>query len=118
MKKLQIVRKHREIASAILIYISLEILNLATILSSVLIPKTQQELILDHVPRAISVMANFDGIEYMAIANNGYGIFQQAFFPFYPFLVSVIHKTTLIPTLYIGLLVSNLSLIFAVYLRF
>ncbi len=115
MKKLQIIKKHREIASTILIYISLEILNLVTILSSVLIPKTQQELILDHVPRVISVMANFDGIEYMAIANNGYGIFQQAFFPFYPFLISVIHKTTSIPTLYIGLLVSNISLIFAVY---
>lgn len=28
--------------------------------------------------------ANFDGIHYLDIAKKGYGIYQQAFFPFYP----------------------------------
>lgn len=31
--------------------------------------------------------SNFDGEHYLAIAQHGYGDFEQAFFPFYPFLI-------------------------------
>lgn len=31
--------------------------------------------------------ANFDGVHYLSIAENGYGIFQQAFFPLFPLLI-------------------------------
>ncbi len=37
--------------------------------------------------------ANFDGEHYLAIAQHGYGNFEQAFFPFYPFLI----KTFILP---------------------
>src|SRR4030042_6830903 len=37
--------------------------------------------------------ANFDGEYYLAIAQHGYGMFDQAFFPFYPFLI----KTFIFP---------------------
>jgi 4-amino-4-deoxy-L-arabinose transferase-like glycosyltransferase len=32
--------------------------------------------------------ANFDGIHYLGISRGGYGLYQQAFFPFYPKLIS------------------------------
>jgi hypothetical protein len=34
--------------------------------------------------------ANFDGMHYLIIARGGYGLYQQAFFPLYPKLVSLI----------------------------
>jgi len=34
-----------------------------------------------------SVWANFDGIHYLGITQNGYGLYEQAFFPFYPWLI-------------------------------
>jgi hypothetical protein len=36
---------------------------------------------------------NFDGVHYLSIAANGYGYAQQAFFPLYPKLISIISKT-------------------------
>lgn len=33
--------------------------------------------------------ANFDGIHYLSIAENGYGIFQQSFFPLLPLLLKL-----------------------------
>lgn len=58
---------------------------------------------------------NFDGVHYLGIAQNGYfANFTQAFFPVYPFLtrfVSIITNNYLIS----GLLISHLSLVFALY---
>jgi Gpi18-like mannosyltransferase len=34
--------------------------------------------------------ANFDGIHYLSIAKNDYGLYQQAFFPLYPNLIRVL----------------------------
>jgi len=34
--------------------------------------------------------ANFDGIHYLSIAKNGYGLHQQAFFPLYPELIKIL----------------------------
>jgi len=34
-----------------------------------------------------SIWANFDGVHYLWIAQNGYGLYLQAFFPFYPWLI-------------------------------
>lgn len=41
-------------------------------------------------PKWLWSRANFDGIHYLDIAQKGYGIYQQAFFPFYPQLVRVL----------------------------
>jgi len=59
--------------------------------------------------------ANFDGVHYLIIAKQGYYQYQQAFFPFYPFLVrfvALIFKNYL----FSGLLVSHLSLLAAIVL--
>ncbi len=51
---------------------------------------------------------NFDGIHYVSIAKNGYGYAQQAFFPLYPKLISVI--SAYVPDSYlVGVLISTLS---------
>jgi Gpi18-like mannosyltransferase len=36
--------------------------------------------------------ANFDGVHYLSIAQNGYGLYQQAFFPLYPKLIRFLAK--------------------------
>lgn len=39
------------------------------------------------LPEWIGVHANFDGVHYITIAREGYGLLQQAFFPLYPTLL-------------------------------
>jgi 4-amino-4-deoxy-L-arabinose transferase-like glycosyltransferase len=59
--------------------------------------------------------ANFDGAHYLTIAKEGYYQFQQAFFPFYPYLLrSLSHLTK--NYLFSGLLISHLSLLAALFL--
>lgn len=45
------------------------------------------------MPFALEKLANFDGVHYLTIAKNGYlgTDLIQAFFPFYPFLISLIN---------------------------
>jgi len=60
--------------------------------------------------------ANFDGEHYLAIAREGYRPLTYFFFPVYPLLTSAITRlfgSTFISYLYSGLLVSHVSLIFA-----
>lgn len=66
-----------------------------------------------HLPTWISAFANFDGIHYMLIAQQGYSEYEQAFFPFYPF---VMHVVNFIFHNYLisGLFVSNISFAFGV----
>lgn len=40
-----------------------------------------------HLPRWVSAFANFDGLHYLRIAEQGYSQYEQAFFPFYPLLI-------------------------------
>ncbi len=62
--------------------------------------------------------ANFDGEHYLAIAMNGYKPLEQAFFPLYPLLISILAKPfifhsniflNIINSTIVGLLVSNIS---------
>jgi len=62
--------------------------------------------------------ANFDGIHYLDIARKGYGIYQQAFFPLYPKLIEYLGYSPFFHgrTLLSGLLISGISLFFALFL--
>lgn len=69
--------------------------------------------------------ANFDGEHYLSIAIFGYKHLEQAFFPVYPMLISFFAKPdtlNLLPSLInstiIGLLISNVSFVFALIFLF
>ena len=64
-----------------------------------------------HVPSALSVRANFDGIHYLLIAENGYTQYQQAFFPLYPLLIRFVTLLTGGNYLISGLLISRISFV-------
>lgn len=54
--------------------------------------------------------ANFDGVHYLLIAERGYGLFQQAFFPLYPILIRGL--TVLTGSYFVsGMLISHLALL-------
>lgn len=59
--------------------------------------------------------ANFDGVHYLFIAQYGYGQFQQAFFPFYPMLISLVSRLLQGNYLISALFISHLSLIAALF---
>jgi len=64
-----------------------------------------------------SVLANFDEVHYLWIAQNGYGLYQQAFFPLYPWLIrwlaGFIHNY-----LFSGLVISHLAFFASLYLLY
>ncbi|MBL7159707.1 hypothetical protein ISS85_04475 [Candidatus Microgenomates bacterium] len=60
--------------------------------------------------------ANFDGVHYLSIAKNGYYQFQQAFFPLYPLLIRFLGKLLGGNLVLAGMLISNLSLLGALFL--
>lgn len=59
------------------------------------------------------IWANFDGRHYLNIATQGYRDFDFAFFPLYPLVIWTIKSILRIPPLYIGILVSLVSLFIA-----
>lgn len=59
--------------------------------------------------------ANFDGVHYLSIAQNGYSIYQQAFFPLYPLLIKLLTPIFSGKDLLAGLFVSFVSLFGALY---
>ncbi|MDP3974531.1 MAG: mannosyltransferase family protein, partial [bacterium] len=74
----------------------------------------QKDLAAVNLPQFIKSFANFDGLFYLRIAEKGYSQFEHAFFPLYPLLIkymSYIFNNKLI----IGLLISNISFIFALF---
>jgi hypothetical protein len=58
-------------------------------LTSKLIPSKNQFLYADsgQKPAWLWSRANFDGVHYLEIAQKGYGLYQQAFFPLFPRLI-------------------------------
>lgn len=58
--------------------------------------------------------ANFDGLHYLAIAENGY-ISQAAFFPLYPLIIKLFSYLFANNFLISALLISNLAFIFSLY---
>ena len=74
----------------------------------------QKDLAAINLPLFIRSFANFDGLFYLRIAEKGYSQFEHAFFPLYPLLIkyiSYIFSNKLI----VGLLISNISFIFALF---
>src|SRR4030042_2473530 len=68
-------------------------------------PKTL--LFYSNLPHWIVSKANFDGIFYLRIAQNGYSQFEQAFFPLYPFLIKSLSPIFANNLLITGLIISN-----------
>ena len=68
-----------------------------------------------QLPEFIRSLANFDGVHYLLIAKNGYSQYEQAFFPMYPFLIRLLASFLGENGLLAGLLISNLSLVLALW---
>jgi len=67
--------------------------------------------------------ANFDGEHYLSIAIFGYKGLEQAFFPIYPMLISFFSEpfsqtlfSSLVSSVFIGIVISNFSLLLAIKL--
>jgi Gpi18-like mannosyltransferase len=67
-------------------------------------------------PRFFWKTANFDGIHYLNIARNGYGMYEQAFFPLYPELIKKVTPLFSGKDLTAGLAISNISFIALLFL--
>lgn len=64
------------------------------------------------------IWANFDGRHFLDIAANGYRGTNFAYFPLYPALIWLLGRISLIPPLYLGILISSflfLASMFVVY---
>jgi hypothetical protein len=59
--------------------------------------------------------ANMDGGHYLFIARAGYGLYEQAFFPFYPMLISLFSFLP-IPLPYVGLVISHIAFFIGILL--
>lgn len=62
--------------------------------------------------------ANFDGVHYLNIAQTGYGLYQQAFFPLYPFLIRWLTPLFFQNYLLSGLAISHLAFVVSLYLLY
>lgn len=56
----------------------------------------------------ISAFANFDGVHYILISQQGYSQYEQAYFPLYPLTMSVVNSVTNNP-LASGLIISHVA---------
>ncbi len=78
------------------------------------------DLSLMRTPYLMWIWANFDGIHYLSIAQFGYQLLQQPFFPFYPLLIHIGMKLFHLDVLMLALLISHIaffiSLIVCAYL--
>lgn len=90
------------------------------------IPLQYQDRFLGGGPKNYQILpqlfswANFDGEHYLSIALFGYKSLEQAFFPFFPFLISFFAKpfspdflSSLINSTIIGILISNITFLFS-----
>lgn len=66
------------------------------------------------LPHFLSSLANFDGLHYLGIAQNGYQQYQQAFFPLYPILINIFTRLTG-NALISGLIISNLTFLASLF---
>ena len=60
-------------------------------------------------PLWIKLFAQFDGIFYLRIAQNGYSQFEQAFFPLYPLLIRALSPLVMSNHLMTSFAISNIS---------
>jgi hypothetical protein len=69
-----------------------------------------------HLSPVFSARANFDGIHYLLIAQNGYTQYQQAFFPAYPLLIRFVTWVTQGNSLVIGVLISKICFVLGLFI--
>lgn len=66
-------------------------------------------------PAVVWSLGNFDGMHYLAIAERGYQLLEQPFFPLYPFCIAFFRKLTGIPLLLSALSISHIALFGALF---
>jgi Gpi18-like mannosyltransferase len=69
-----------------------------------------------RLPPFISAWANFDGLYYLRIAQQGYQQYEQAFFPLYPLLIRFLTPLFFGNSLLTGIFISNLSFLLAIWI--
>jgi Gpi18-like mannosyltransferase len=73
------------------------------------------EILTDYkFPEWVSAFANFDGVHYLLISQQGYSQYEQAYFPLYPLLTSLLSLVTK-NVLLSGLIISNVSFLIGLY---
>lgn len=68
-----------------------------------------------YIPPFLINFANYDGANYMHIAHSGYGMYEQAYFPFFPFLVHIFAPVFGYGYFLAGFLISNIGFFFGLY---
>ncbi len=69
-----------------------------------------------NLPVWVSSLANFDGLHYISIARDGYGQYEQAFFPLYSLLIKFLTPLFFNNQLLTGLIISNVSFLLGLIL--
>jgi len=67
------------------------------------------------LPSFLTSLANFDGVHFLQIADNGYAQYEQAFFPLYPLVIKAITVITH-NRLLSGLFISNVAFFMGFFL--
>lgn len=68
-----------------------------------------------YIPRFLIDFANYDGANYLHIAHNGYGLYQQAYFPLFPLLIRIFAPVFGNGYFLAGFFVANISFLFGLY---
>lgn len=97
-------------------------INAAAMFSSIVLPARRNYMYVDGVgfsnPKFLWTRANFDGSHYLMISRYGYGVYKQAFFPFYPELIRFLRPLFFGKDLLAALFISNLSFLISLYLLY
>ncbi len=94
-----------EIRTIIILFVGWRIaLGIIEYFSSRLIPSSPYFLGQNH-------WINFDGGHYISIADRGYGIYQQAFFPLYPIFIGFLSRLTGASSALSALIISHVSIL-------
>lgn len=108
------VSNHKIIKYLLSVFFLWKVILLAAALLSPLIPLRDRYTYSDGPgvsnPVILWNRANFDGAHYLQITRNGYGLYQQAFFPFYPRLIHALTPLFLGRDLLAALFISNVAL--------
>ena len=68
-----------------------------------------------YTPRFLIDFANYDGANYLHIAHNGYGLYQQAYFPLFPLLIRIFAPVFGHGYFLAGFFIANISFLFGLY---
>lgn len=114
MKKFSKNNKNKDLVFVSLIFLFWFILVFAiSLLSDFVLPFKASFAYTGVGPKILWKRANFDGIHYLLIAQNGYGTYQQAFFPLYPILIRKLSFLFNRNFLFTGFFISNFSFFLA-----